>query len=55
MTTLMIVVLIPLLGLAFILLVGRRRTTSNGAVDAPAPASSESPLFGEPDKTHTKH
>lgn len=35
-------------GLAFVLLVGRQRHTGRGDVDAPAPGSPESPMFGTP-------
>ena len=41
-------VLVPLIGLAFILLVGRRRRTPAGVVDAPAPGSPDAPLFATP-------
>lgn len=42
--------LLALAGLSFVVLVGRRRQTSRGAVNAPAPGSPESPLFAEPAK-----
>ncbi|MDP9139927.1 MAG: hypothetical protein M3O62_03945 [Pseudomonadota bacterium] len=49
-----IIVLLPLMvlaGLTFVVMIGRRRRTSRGAINAPAPGSPESPLFGEPEKT----
>jgi hypothetical protein len=49
-TTLILFVLVPLIGLAFILLVGRYRQTSAGPVETPAPGSPDSPLFGEPSR-----
>lgn len=52
--TIILLTLIPLLGLAFILLIGRRRRTSQGVVNAPAPGSPGSPLFGKPDKAREK-
>lgn len=42
--------LIALGGLTFLLLAGRRRETPRGTINAPAPGSPESPLFGEPEK-----
>jgi hypothetical protein len=46
--------MIALGGLVFILLIGRRRRTSHGTVETPAPASPDSPLFAEPDKSGRK-
>ena len=46
--TMLLFALVPLIGLTFILLIGRWRRTSAGPVDAPAPGSPESPLFGTP-------
>ncbi len=42
--------LIALAGLTFLLLAGRKRQTPRGTINAPAPGSPESPLFGEPEK-----
>lgn len=42
--------LIALAGLTFLLLAGRKRQTPKGAINAPAPGSPESPVFGEPGK-----
>jgi hypothetical protein len=46
---------VPLAGLVFILLIGRRRRTSKGEVRTPAPGSPDSPMFGTPTKPHRKH
>lgn len=42
--------LLVLGGLAFILLIGRKRQTPEGTVLNPAPGSRESPLLGEPER-----
>jgi hypothetical protein len=55
MPALILLLLIPLLGLTFIVLVGRRRRTSQGTVNTPAPGSSDSPLFGAPNNTRKKN
>lgn len=49
--TIILLAMIPLLGLAFILLIGRRRRTAQGVVVAPAPGSPKDPLFAEPDRS----
>lgn len=42
--------LLALAGLTFVLMAGRRRQTPRGTVNAPAPGSPESPLFGNPEQ-----
>lgn len=39
---------VVLAGLVFVVMIGRRRHTTRGRVDAPAPGSPHSPLAGEP-------
>ncbi|GEM_PF-3870774 len=47
---LMIFPLVVLLGLCFVVFIGRRRRTSDGTIVAPAPGSPQAPIFAQPEK-----
>jgi hypothetical protein len=42
--------LVVLIGLCFVMFIGRRRRKADGVMAAPAPGSRESPIFGSPKK-----